>query len=140
MNYLPKLKDLTEAFSFFLEQYEYKLVRAEDTHTMGCMYLQYEKNDAPTVKIEMEKYVVEVLIQVKDDFYPLKHIYKYLNPKEILRDNQAYRKKKVFKNFLKKDYMLYYDHFITNKQVFDLQKYLEFFKNYPWWVWKWKNK
>lgn len=135
--FTPKLDELKRVFNFFVTEYNYALVYEDDPHFMACMCLRYERDGCPTIKVVMDRSLIDIEVEHNGEFELLRTIYKFYHPKEILRCSEAYRIKKTFWKLLAKDTKLYYDFYMSIENTFDVKVYNEFAKKYPWYVWKW---
>ncbi len=142
MNYLPKINELVEIANFFCRKYNFTVTTcSEQICGMGCAVIKLNKENFPPILIEMERYIISFQVEFEENaFVSMECIYKYFNPKEILRSNLSYRKKKNFKNFFISDYDKYMDFYIKNFSQINFEKINEFYTKYPVYVWKWIEK
>ena len=141
MNYQPKFEELMNIAYAFREEFDYTI----ESHSMGiegmgCAFINLEKNGFPKLKIYMDRFYLDFEIYFSQNCMSLVSIYKYLHPKEILRNSLAYRNKKTFRDFIIKDQCKYLKEILTHKDNFDYEDFRKFYEKYPLNVWKWIEK
>ena len=135
--YLIKNEDLLCIACAFHKKFNYEIISKTDIYGMGCAYYTLKKEKYPTISFVMEKYHLGICA----DDIGLCGFYKMIHPKEILRNENFYlRKKKNFERYFINDYLKYFEDFLKHKNEFSFQDYLNFYEKYPFNVWKWIEK
>lgn len=142
INYLPKYEDLMNIAYSFCENFGYTIEsQSYEIEGMGCAFINLEKEGYPNLRIEMERYVLICFINFSEDIsLSFLGLYKYLKPKNILRNNLFYRSKKNFKKFYIEDQCKYLKEILKYKDKFNYEDFQSFYEKYPFDVWKWIEK
>ena len=138
MNYIPKFEDLMNIAYAFREEFDYSI----ESHSMGiegmgCAFINLERSGFPKIRIEMDRCILICYINFSEDIsITFLGLYKYLHPKEILRNSIAYRNKKIFRKFYIEDQCKYLKEILEYKDHFDYEDFRKFYEKYPFNVWK----